>query len=161
MLHPEKLRNLMLLIAEHPAVKSLGMTKLWKLIYFVDAASLRETGASITGSEYVKYPFGPVPSRDEKTLKAMRKQRLVKTEQGLAGTFKQTFVEAMAKADKRVFSKEELALIDAVCRGLGGKTATQLSSLSHQEPAWALAQDLQKLDPELMFYGSEEDPEGL
>lgn len=161
MLHTEKLRNLMLSIAVHPSVKDLGMTKLWKLIYFIDVTALRAHGATITGSEFVKYPYGPVPSRGEKNLQALRREKLIETEQRANGTITQTFVTARGKADMRVFSSAERVIIDSVCREFGGKTAKELSSLSHAEPAWELAADLEKLDPDLMCYGSSEDPEGL
>lgn len=161
MLHTEKLRHLMLAIAVHPNVKQLGVTKLWKLIYFVDATALRSHGSTITGSEFVKYPFGPVPSRGEKTLKAMKREKLLATEQRKIGSFSQTFVTAMMSPDMKLFSAEELAVIDEVCRAFGSKTAKELSELSHAEPAWALAAELDKLNPELMSYGRSEDPEGL
>jgi uncharacterized phage-associated protein len=161
MVHTEQLRNLMLAIASHSSVKNLGLTKLWKLIYFIDVSALRDRGSTITGSEFVKYPFGPVPSRGEKVLKTLRREKLLETEQRASGAFNQTFVTARHKPDTRAFSDDERAIIDRVCRRLGGKTATELSSLSHAEPAWALATDLEKLDPELMSYGSSEDPEGL
>jgi uncharacterized phage-associated protein len=161
MLQTDKLRNLMLAIAVHPNVKSLGLTKLWKLIYFADVAALREHGATISGSEFVKYPFGPVPSRGEKVLKEMRREKLLETVQRASGTFTQTLVTALGKPDVRVFSANERVVIDVVCRRFGGKTAKELSSLSHSEPAWALATDLAKLDSGLMHYGDSEDPEGL
>lgn len=161
MLRPDKLRNLMLAIAAHPSVKSLGLTKLWKLIYFADVTALRALGSTITGSEFVKYPYGPVPSRGEKCLKSMRREKVLETEQRASGSFTQTFVTAIGKPDLRPFSAGERDIIDGVCRRFGGKTATELSSLSHAEPAWALAINLEKLDPELMSYGSSEDPEGL
>lgn len=161
MFHVERLRNLILVIATHPSVKSLGLTKLWKLIYFVDVAALREHGATITGSEFVKYPHGPVPSRGEKILKAMRGEELVATEQRKNAGYVQTSVIALAKPDASVFSSEERAIIERVCAELGRKTAKALSDLGHDEPAWALANDLDKLDPELMQYGGAEDPEGL
>ncbi|MDZ4772472.1 MAG: hypothetical protein SGI72_04995 [Planctomycetota bacterium] len=65
--HAEKLRNLIIVIAEHPKVTSLGLTKLWKLISFADVTALREHGATITGSDFVKYPHGPVPSRGRRS----------------------------------------------------------------------------------------------
>jgi uncharacterized phage-associated protein len=159
--HVDKLRNLILLIAQHPSVKNLGLTKLWKLIYFTDVAALRGYGSTITGSEFVKYPHGPVPSRGEKVLKALKREALLETEQGANAGFVQTFVTALAKPDAGAFSPEERAIIERICRELGGKTAKALSELSHDEPAWALANDLDKLDPELMHYGQSEDPEGL
>jgi uncharacterized phage-associated protein len=102
-----------------------------------------------------------VPSRGEKILKAMKREKLLETEQRASGSFTQTFVTALEKPDMRAFSPAERAIIDEVCRSFGSKTASELSSLSHSEPAWALAADLGNLDPELMAYGSSEDPEGL
>jgi uncharacterized phage-associated protein len=160
-LHAEKLRNLILAIAVHPSVKSLGLTKLWKLIYFVDVAALREHGSTITGSEFVKYQHGPVPSRGEKILKSMKREALIATEQRVNAGYAQTSVVALAQPDTSVFSSEERAIIERVCAELGRKTAKALSDLSHDEPAWALANNLDKLDPELMHYGGAEDPEGL
>ena len=129
MLHPAKLRNLMLAIAAHPGVKQLGLTKLWKLIYFVDVAALRSHGSTITGSEFVKYPYGPVPSRGEKTLKAMRGEELLDTEQRTSGSFSQTLVKAIEKADMSVFSLEERNIIDEVCTSFGSRTARELSDI--------------------------------
>jgi hypothetical protein len=50
--HTHKLDDLILYLGSSPHVENLGITKLWKLIYFIDVAFLRETGASLTGSEY-------------------------------------------------------------------------------------------------------------
>ncbi len=60
-----------------------------------------------------------------------------------------------------MFAENESAIIDRVCRELGGLTAKALSDISHDEPAWALAADMQKLDSQLMHYGTSEDVEGL
>ncbi len=160
MFHIEKLRGLVLAIARHPSVRSLGLTKLWKLIYFVDVSALREHGATITGSEFIKYPHGPVPSRGEKILKAMRKDGAVRTEQRQHDGYSQTLVIADADVPD-AFTADERAVIDQVSRELGGKTANVLSKLSHEEPASALAVEIDKLDPELLHYGRSEDPEGL
>ncbi len=161
MVHVDKLRNLVLAVAAHPEVKNLGVTKLWKLIYFADVTALREHGTTITESEFIKYPHGPVPSRGERVLKAMRRDGAVSTEQRAVGRFTQTCIEGSAHADLNVFSREERDVIDKVCRELGGETAQALSELSHDEPAWVVASELDKLDPQLMHYGRSEDPEGL
>jgi len=47
------------------------------------------------------------------------------------------------------------------CAGSWAVKRAALSELSHQEPAWRYAGRLAKLEPELMLYGSSEDPEGL
>ncbi len=158
----EKLKNLILMIAQHPTVTELGITKLAKLIYFADARALRELGSTITHSEYIKYQHGPVPSRLEKVIKEMRRndeldeKRVIKNE-----NYEHHPVTAKKKPDLSCFSSEELEIIDQVIRELGPKRATTLSDQSHQEPAWIYAQSLKKLDPELIAYSTSEDPEGL
>lgn len=142
-------------------MSDLGLTKLYKLVYFADARHLRDHGESITGSEFIKYQHGPVPSRGERAVKQLRKAAALHTEPEEFPGYSMTSITALKRPDLRRFSEDECATFDLVCKQLGSKTAMQLSSLSHDEPAWIAATTLQKLSPELMMYGSAEDPEGL
>lgn len=160
-LNSGKLGNLILFIANHKHVKDLGITKLWKLIYFIDAAALREFGESITSSEFIKYEHGPVPSRGEKVLKKLRKNDLVSTEAQPHHTYVLTNIKPCVEPDISVFSGVELEIMSEICTRYGSKTAQQLSELSHQEPSWRVAKYLQKLDEHLMYYSSREDSIGL
>ena len=47
------------------------------MLYYADAACLREIGHSMSGSEYIKYEHGPVPSRGEKSIKTLRAENLL------------------------------------------------------------------------------------
>jgi uncharacterized phage-associated protein len=160
-LDSSKLANLILYISGHPSVKTLGITKLWKLIYFVDATALRDLGESVTGSEFIKYEHGPVPSRGEKILKQLRKSSKVITENRTHHGHVLTNVASSIKADLSVFSKDELEIMSTICNRYGAQTAQKLSELSHQEPSWKLAKYLQKLDERFIFYGPREDSIGL
>ena len=160
-MHSRKLDELIVHLGSHPSVENLGTTKLWKLIYFVDARAVREWGEPITESEFIKYEHGPVPSRGEKHLKQLIKRGDVKTTPRDVGGKTLNEVKSERKADVEVFAEQELALIDAVCKELGRKTAKMLSDLSHKEPAWHYAGMMEKLSPELIAYGHAEDPDGL
>jgi uncharacterized phage-associated protein len=160
-LDSSKLANLILYISGHSSVKTLGVTKLWKLIYFVDATALRDLGESVTGSEFIKYEHGPVPSRGEKILKQLRKNSKVTTENIIHHGHILTNVAPSVKADLSVFSKAELEIISTICNRYGAQTAQKLSELSHQEPSWRLAKYLKKLDERFIFYGPREDSIGL
>ncbi|MBI4404991.1 MAG: SocA family protein [Deltaproteobacteria bacterium] len=160
----KKLANLILYLAGHSKISDLGLTKLYKLVFFSDVTHLRSHGSSITGSEYIKYPFGPVPSRGEKVLKKLAKDEAVEvksTSLNEARDLRRFNVRQLKKPDMTCFSSEELATIDSVVVRLGQMSAKDLSELSHAEPAWTYAEMMQKLDPELMMYGTEEDPKGL
>lgn len=78
-MHSRKFEELIVHLGSHPGVSNLGQTKLWKLIYFVDAKALRELGSPVTGSEFIKYEYGPVPSRGEKHLRQMNRRKEVST----------------------------------------------------------------------------------
>lgn len=160
----KKLENLALYLANHPKVGQLGHTKLYKLIFFCDVTHLRQYGETITGSQYIKFQYGPVPSRAEKALKALRKAGAISVTREVLDEVRDIElmrVKACREADKKVFSKEELTTIETVAQNFGNRSAGELSDLSHREPAWVEAELHAKLDPELMFYGREEDPEGL
>lgn len=156
-----KLKNLILHIGANPHVRNLGETKLWKLIYFIDAAALRETGRSITRSEFIRYEHGPVPSRGEKALKLLNRDGEVVMRQETFPSHRINRVIVAHLPEAGIFSEQELELIGRICRTHGDKTAAHLSEISHGEPAWHYAGHLEKLSPELMLYGREEDPEGL
>lgn len=160
-INSEKFNNLVLHIGNSPYVQLLGTTKLWKLIYFIDTNALRETGSTITGSEYIKYEHGPVPSRGEKLLKQMQRDNKISIEQECSGSYRINKIVSQIEPESNVFSEYEINLIDKTCRNYGSKTASYLSEISHDEPAWHYAKMLEKLSPELMLYGSTEDIDGL
>lgn len=160
-MHSRKLEELIVHLGSHPSVTNLGLTKLWKLIYFVDARALRDLGETITGSDFIKYEHGPVPSRGEKYLRRMTRNSEVTTTPRNVGGKTLNEVKAVRTPDLSVFSNAELDLVDTVCSELGRKSATILSDLSHKEPSWHYAPMREKLSLELMAYGCEEDTEGL
>lgn len=154
-------KALVLLLANHPLVKDLGMTKLWKLIYFIDTAVLRATNQSLTGSEFIKFEHGPVPSQGEKIVKELRKEGLIEVVQELHHGYRINRIVAKSVPQESAFTEEEQKIIGETLLKYGHQSAGYLSELSHQEPAWHYAEDHHKLKESLMFYGFKEDPEGL
>lgn len=160
-LHRDKLKDAIVFVAAHPKVRDLGLTKLYKLLYFADAAHLRERGESITGSEYIKYQHGPVPSRGEKLLRNLRREARVEVEKVPYGGVEMMSVRVTASPVWPSLTAGEIETLDAICSDLGADKAATLSHKSHAEPAWVAAAMLEKLSEELMMYGAAEDPDGL
>lgn len=161
MLNREKLDALIVWIANCPDVRDLGYTKLWKLLYFMDATALRELGHTITGSDYIKYEHGPVPSRGEREMKILIRNGAVNTKQRPHGPHIINEILPVAAASDDLFTPEEMKIVHRVCREMGKLSAGALSGISHQEPAWVYAEPPRALSQELMAYGSEEDADGL
>jgi uncharacterized phage-associated protein len=156
-----KLSELIVYLGQHPGVNNLGSTKLWKLIFFTEAKFVRNHGESMTGSEFIKYEHGPVPSRGDKFLKKLiRCGDVTSTPRNIGGKTLNE-IKSVRAADLSVFSKEERDIIDKVCSEFGLKTASALSELSHKEPSWHYAKMMEKMAPELIAYGHQEDPDGM
>ncbi len=113
----------------------------------------------MTGSDFIRYDHGPVPSRGEKALKQLNRAGDITIVQEQFASYRINRVVTTAPPKPEVFSARELELIGEICRAY--KTATFLSELSHREPAWHYARHLDILSSELMLYGSSEDPEDL
>lgn len=160
-MHSRKFEELIAYLGSQTGVTNLGPTKLWKLIYFVDCTALRELGETVTGSEFIKYEHGPVPSRGDKHLRQMTRRGELTTSQRNIGGMTLNEVKTTRVPDPDMFSKVELSVIDSVCAQYGRRSAKELSDLSHQEPAWHYAAMREKLSAELMLYGAAEDTEGL
>lgn len=160
-LNVNKLDDLILYLGANPQVQDLGMTKLWKLIYFIDADYLREYGSTLTGSEYIKYEHGPVPSRGDKRVKRLKKSDSIDVTSEVYAGYRLNKVTTKSSNAESPFSEGELNVINKVCNKLGAKSAAYLSDLSHEEPAWINAEKMQKISEELMHYGACEDEDGL
>jgi len=58
-LKSEKLRNAIIFFVQND--KTVKLTKLMKLLYYLDFRHYQETGYSVTGQEYSAWPKGPLP----------------------------------------------------------------------------------------------------
>jgi hypothetical protein len=118
----------------------LGVTKLYKILWFSDTWHYRLHGRPITGADYVKREHGPAPRRGLPAIEELKREgRIVEPHrQGLQ--FERHDFVALIDADTSRFSAEELAIIDAVMGEVcENHTATSISDLSHDQ-VWDAAQ---------------------
>lgn len=138
--HPDKrLGELMLYIAKKSQFDhNFGGTKLNKILFYADSVSYSRSGKPITGAEYIKQEFGPTPKR----LLPVRKQLESRKEAAVQRVDflrkEQQRLVALREPDLSLFSGEEIALVDQVIELLRGKSAKDVSELSHNR-AWRVA----------------------
>ena len=148
----DKLAELLLHLADRLADQpAAGSTKLNKLLFFAEFAHVREHGRPITGAEYQRLAHGPAPRR----LVPIRDRLL---EAGDAELRREVFLGRVQErlvsrrpADLSRFAKTELATINEVIDQLGQRTGTDLSDLSHREPAWNLVAEGETIPYETAF----------
>jgi uncharacterized phage-associated protein len=132
-----KLTELIVYLADRLAAdRAGGSTKLNKVLFFADFTHVRRHGVPITGAEYQHLPYGPAPRR-------LLPIRAVLVEHGEVELVQEEFLGrrqhrlvARRAADLSAFTDDELATVDRVLEDLAGMTATQVSTLSHEEAAW-------------------------
>ncbi len=123
-------------------------TKLHKLMFYIDFLAYKEIGHSITGTVYVKLPYGPVPNGFQTALELMEGNGLINVierypQEGDAVTY-------IIQSSKPVYgidlSEEEKKIIDFVISKLATKKASELSEMSHEEIAYQETEEKRKID---------------
>lgn len=118
-----------------------GATKINKILYFAEFAHVRSQGVPITGVPYQKLPRGPAPRR----LKPIREQLIrdgaavLQVDEYFGRELHRLIPER--EPDLSMFSDTEIRSVDEVIDALRGKTAEEVSDLSHKDMAWELMED--------------------
>ena len=132
---------------------TFGATKLNKILFFSDFSSFLRTGKPVTGAIYMRQNNGPVPRRLVPAREELiDKKRAVIQKNELWNGMVQNRLIALDKADLSQFTKEELQQVEAVVESLDGRTAAEVSKLSHEEClAWEIAEDGEDIPYEAAF----------
>lgn len=127
-----RLKELILHIADSRLGDStFGKVKLAKVLYFADFTSFRLFGKPITGITYVKLPRGPVPQSFFEQLDNMEVKGDIFLRVEPYYTYEQHRVIPKREADLTLFSGRDIGLVDKIIHDIAGKSAQQVSELSH------------------------------
>lgn len=127
----KRLKNVMLRVLEQSG--EMWVTKMNKLLFYIDFVSYRERGMAMTGLAYRAIDYGPVPERWEKVYSEFDE---IGQEPRDIGEYEGQVLIAKAKAEDGVLSEEELSIIHAVCDELKDCSSCKVSEISHNEKAW-------------------------
>jgi len=131
--------------------------KLVKIIYFADATSFLKSGKPISGSRYVKLPYGPCPDDFQSLLQEMEASGEIKITK--EPYYNQQQIRIAALREPRLndlFQAEDIALVDEIIRRFWDKNATELSHLSHETMAWQTTKDNEFIPYETTLLSNED-----
>jgi hypothetical protein len=151
------LKELILYISQKCADDpTFGATKLNKLLFYSDFFSYYRYGEPIAGIEYQRLPNGPAP----KQLVPVRDEMIGDGDLAMQKiTFfdkKQHRCIPLRDPDLDKFKGRDIALIDELIKTLWGKTATEVSELSHQR-AWRIAKDKESIPYQSIFLSDDDE----
>ncbi len=155
----DKFKQILLHILKKVGGKpNIGMTALYKLLYFIDFDYYEKYENQLMGLIYLKNHHGPTPLLFENIIKDMVKKGDVEIIKSKFYQFPQTkyLVNPKIEPDLSILNGQEQKHIDRELERLSNLTANQLTELSHKDVPWISAENGKPLDYESVFYRTSE-----
>lgn len=148
-----KFKNVLLYILERCSGKAnIGETVLYKLLYFADFNYYEKYEDHLTGAQYRKLPYGPVPHKIESILKEMMQSKELQRFKAEFHGYTQTRYLPLTKPDLTKLKASEIEVIDQVIGQLSDYYAAAISDYSHKDIPWQATDEGEIIDYELAFY---------
>lgn len=149
----EKFKQALLYITQKIwALPNVGQTVLYKILYFCDFDYYEKFEEQLIGARYIKNHFGPTPVEFGAIIKSMVKKGEIEEVKTKYFDKEQTKYLPVQAPDLSIFSGQELDFIDEVIQKHGGKTAKELSALSHKDVPWISTPEWEEIPYESVFY---------
>ena len=145
-----KIENLILHFAQKE-VLHLGKKKLAKLLYFVDFTNFELKGDSITGLDYMKWQYGPVPKDYYAWLDKLQGRGSIKVQEPKREFFPAKII-ALKKPDYTVFNEEEMKIIEQVTERFKNETAAVIERVAKEEPPYKMVKPDEPIPYHLAYY---------
>jgi hypothetical protein len=153
----DRLRELVLYISHKCADDpTFGATKLNKLLFYSDFFSYFRYGEPIAGLEYQRLPNGPAPKQLVPVRNKMLSDGDIAMQKVSFFSKEQHRCIPLRDPDLDKFKARDIALIDALIQKLWGKTAAEVSELSHQR-AWRIAKDRESIPYQAIFLSDDDE----
>jgi uncharacterized phage-associated protein len=125
-----------------------------KVLFFADRDHLRSYGRPVTGDSYIAMADGPVPSRVydmvKDNLDFFGDPEAIVAAIQINRNNVYPSVSARREPNLDLLSETDVAALEEAVRFCREKSFAELSSLTHQEPAWFQAAANGVMDPELL-----------
>lgn len=151
----EKFKQILLYILKEVGGKpNVGMTVIYKLLYFIDFDYYEKYENQLMGLVYVKNLHGPTPQLFKEVMDEMIKNKEVEEIKSKFYKYSQKkyLINPSIEPDLSIISGEEKEHIDKELKRLSDLTALQLSNLSHKDVPFITAKEGEPLDYESVFY---------
>lgn len=148
-----KFKDILLYVLEKCAGKpNVGETLLYKLLYFADFNYYELYEEHLSGAEYRKLPYGPVPQKMDTIINQMITEKQLKRLKVDYHGYPQTRYIPLAKPNLTSLNAREKVVIDSVIDQYSDWSASAISDYSHKDMPWLASKDGEAIDYELAFY---------
>jgi len=148
----EKFGQIVLALCNAIPQEHLATVKLNKLIWLIDKTSMCRRGHTITGLNYIRKDFGPVPENNRDLLHEMKNEGLIEVAEEFidSGELKSTTrcnYKGLIPPDFHGFTTEDISIINEIISNYGKYSTKQLVNISH-DLVWATFNDNEQIPME-------------
>ena len=140
MLNYKKIKDLILHIVVACQNEKEGITlfKLAKILYFIDFGYFATNNQSISGIDYLKFKYGPVPRGLRDYVKLLESENLLERKTYITDDTEKEVLIAQNDnyLNSSIFSDNEIETITNTIKGTKKLNSQQLSSETHYHQTW-------------------------
>lgn len=140
------------LINECGEKPNVGITVLYKLLFFTDFNYYEIFEEKMTGESYFKLPRGPAPVHFSTMVNELEREGKINQYEGFYMGYPQKKYQSLKTPELASLSENEKEIVDKVIETCSHMNATQISDCSHEDITWRATEDNQEIDYELVFY---------
>ncbi|MBI5414547.1 DUF4065 domain-containing protein [Candidatus Peregrinibacteria bacterium] len=149
----KKFKEVLLYILEKVGGKpNVGLTVLYKLLYFIDFDYYEKFEEQLMGLTYMKNHHGPTPKEFIKVLEEMKQNGEIEEVNSKYFTYDQRKYLPRRNANLSILTGRELEHIDLVLVKLSDKSGKELSEYSHGDVPWMTHELGEEIKYESVFY---------
>lgn len=156
----DKFKQILLYILKKVGGKpNIGMTALYKLLYFIDFDYYEKYEEQLMGLVYLKNHYGPTPLIFDNLIKDLTEKsqvEIVKNSKFYQYPQIKYLINPKVEPDLSILNGQEINHINEELQRLADLTANDLTALSHKDVPWITAQKGKPIDYEAVFYRSDE-----
>lgn len=153
----EKFKQVLLYVLQKVGAKpNVGMTVLYKLLYFIDFDYYEKYEKQLIGLTYIKNTHGPTPREFKKVVDEMMEDENIVEVKSKFFAYDQKKFLPRTQPDLSLLSGRELEMIDDVLDRYADRSAAQLSEMTHRDMPWKATEHGQNIDYEFAYYRSDE-----
>lgn len=131
---------------------NVGMTVIYKLLYFIDFDFYELYEEQLIGATYQKNHHGPTPMEFQKIVDIMIEKEEVTEVTNEYFQYQQKKFLPLREPNLSILNAKEIKMIDSVLDRLGHMNAAQISEHSHGDVPWLTTEDQQIIEYESVFY---------
>ena len=128
----EKIYNMILFFADKAVLK----TKLLKEMFYADFLCYKDTCKSMTGLEYSKLPFGPVPDQFEYILNQGISDKIIEFDVSYKNDYECHNISSNKEFNSALFTEEELNIMNKIKDKFKTFGSKEMVAFSHNEKAF-------------------------